>query len=47
MKRTLLTIGDYGKITIPQALGINHWYVIGGAAVFTILFFMVSEKKGL
>lgn len=47
MSRTLLTMGDYGKITIPQALGVNHWYVIGGAAVLTLLFFMVSEKKGL
>jgi hypothetical protein len=42
-----LTIGDYGKITLPQALGVSHWavipvFVIGGLALFYWL-----EKKGL
>ena len=38
---------DYGKITIPEVLGVNHWIVI---AVFLVLFlalFRWAEKKGL
>lgn len=39
MKKTVLTWGDYGKITLPQVIGLNHWviiliYVIGGLALF-------------
>jgi hypothetical protein len=34
MKVTVLTWGNYGKITIPQVLGINHWFVI---LVFVLL----------
>ena len=47
VKKTLLTMGDYGKITIPELLGVNHWIVI---AVFLVLFlalFRWAEKKGL
>ena len=47
VKKTLLTMGDYGKITIPEVLGVNHWIVI---AVFLVLFlalFRWAEKKGL
>jgi len=47
MKRTVLTWGDYGKITLPEVLGINHWlviilFVIGGLALFRFF-----EKRGL
>jgi hypothetical protein len=47
MKRTVLTWGDYGKITLPEVLGVNHWliiilFVIGGLALFRIF-----EKRGL
>ena len=47
MKRTILTWGNFGKVTIPQALGVNHWIVIvvfvaGGVALLRWL-----EKKGL
>lgn len=44
---TILTWGNYGKITIPSALGVNPWPVI---AVLTALFlgiFWLFEKKGL
>jgi hypothetical protein len=38
LKRTVLTWGDYGKITLPEALGIGHWplialFVLCGLAV--------------
>ncbi|MBW1917965.1 MAG: YeeE/YedE family protein [Deltaproteobacteria bacterium] len=28
LKSTVLTWGDYGRITLPQVLGINHWFII-------------------
>ncbi len=28
MKRTVLTWGNFGKITIPEILHINHWIII-------------------
>ncbi|RQW83805.1 MAG: YeeE/YedE family protein [Geobacter sp.] len=47
MKVTVLTWGNYGKITLPQVLGVSHWLVIplfisGGLALFYWF-----EKKGL
>ena len=39
LKETILTWGDYGKITLPEILGINHWIIIllliiGGISLF-------------
>ncbi|NVM25566.1 MAG: hypothetical protein HWN70_06570 [Desulfobacterales bacterium] len=28
LKETVLTRGDFGKITLPQVLGVNHWIII-------------------
>lgn len=47
MKRTVLSWGEFGKITIPGLLGVNHWVVIvlfvgGGLAMFGWF-----HKKGL
>jgi uncharacterized membrane protein YedE/YeeE len=47
MKKTILTWGDFGKITIPQMLGINHWIVIPFFIVGGLLLFYWFEKKGL
>ncbi len=47
LQRTVLTWGDYGKITIPQVLGINHWLVIVTLILLTLLLFRWFEKKGL
>ncbi|MDD3847353.1 MAG: YeeE/YedE thiosulfate transporter family protein [Syntrophorhabdaceae bacterium] len=47
MKRTVLTWGNYGKITIPGILGINHWIVIVIMVILGILMFRFFEKKGL
>jgi hypothetical protein len=39
IKDTLLRVGDFGKLTLPGLLGVNHWVVIvplvavGGAAL--------------
>ena len=47
MKGSVLKWGVYGKITIPEALGINHWIVIGVIVVIGFLMFLWFEKKGL
>ncbi|MDX2479913.1 MAG: YeeE/YedE thiosulfate transporter family protein [Desulfuromusa sp.] len=47
MKTTVLTWGSYGKITIPQVLGISPWPVIVVFAVVGIGFFVWAEKRGL
>ena len=47
MKATVLTWGDFGKITLPGVLGINHWIVIVILVVAFIALFRWFEKKGL
>ncbi|MFZ5563058.1 MAG: DUF6691 family protein [Thermodesulfobacteriota bacterium] len=47
MKATVLTWGNFGKITLPGILGVNHWilivlFIAGGLALFRWF-----EKKGL
>ncbi|MHB8109360.1 MAG: DUF6691 family protein [Syntrophorhabdaceae bacterium] len=47
MKRTILTWGNYGKLTIPGILGVNHWIVIAVIVILAALLFRFFEKKGL
>ncbi len=47
MKETVLTWGDFGKITLPTVLGINHWIVIVILVAAFIALFRWFEKKGL
>jgi hypothetical protein len=47
MKETVLTWGDFGKITLPSVLGINHWIVIAILVTGFIALFRWFEKKGL
>ena len=47
MKSTVLKWGDFGKITLPQVLGVNHWFVIIPFVILTLLLFRWLEKKGL
>lgn len=47
MKATVLTWGNFGKITLPGLLGINHWIVIVILLVAFIALFRWFEKKGL
>lgn len=44
---TVLTWGNYGKITIPQMLGISHWPVIFIFLLTTAFIFRWLEKKNL
>lgn len=47
LQKTVLTWGAYGKITVPQVLGINHWPVILIFTAATVALFRWLEKKGL
>lgn len=47
IKETVLTWGSFGKITLPGALGINHWVVIVVLGVAFIGLFLFFEKRGL
>ncbi|MBN1841439.1 MAG: YeeE/YedE family protein [Deltaproteobacteria bacterium] len=47
LKKTVLTWADFGKITVPEILSLNHWviipiFIMGGLALFRWF-----EKKGL
>lgn len=46
LKNTVLKWGDFGKITIPQILGINHWIVIVVFVVGGVFMFRWFEKTG-
>ena len=47
MKETVLTWGDFGKITLPAVLGVNHWIVIVILVALFVGFSRWVEKKGL
>jgi len=47
MKSTLLTVGNYGKLTLPQALGVSHWIIIPLFVIGCLALFRWFEKKGL
>ena len=47
MKRTVLTWGDLGKITLPGVLGINHWIVVPVFVLAGVGLFYWFEKKNL
>ena len=47
LKKTILTWGKFGKITLPQVLGTNHWIIIPLCILSTIILFRWFEKKGL
>lgn len=47
LKETVLTWGDFGKVTLPQALGISPWLVIPVMIVGGLALFRFFEKKEL
>ncbi|BBO74586.1 hypothetical protein DSCW_20030 [Desulfosarcina widdelii] len=47
MKAYVLPLGNYGKVSLPQLIGINHWIVILVIAAFLILLFRFFEKRNL
>lgn len=47
LKTTVLTWGNYGKITLPQILGISPWPVVAVFIAVGLGMFYWFEKKGL
>ena len=47
MKAKIITLGNYGKITLPQALGVSHWLVITVFAIIVLAMFYLFEKKNV
>ncbi len=46
-KSTVLAWSDFGKIGLPETLGVSHWAVIPTFWAGTIALFFWFEKKGL
>jgi uncharacterized protein len=47
LTRTVYNWGDYGEITVPMAIGINHWPVIIVFVIVSLLLFRWFEKMNL
>jgi hypothetical protein len=47
LKDSFLKWGDYGRLSIPALLGINHWIVIALVWGGMVSIFIVLEKKKL
>lgn len=47
LRDTVLTWGNFGKITLPQMLGVSHWIIIPVLIAGGISLFRWLEKKGL
>lgn len=46
-KANVISLGNFGKITLPQILGVNHWIIIVLFVVLIIIMFRFFEKKAL
>lgn len=47
LKATVLTWGRFGKLTLPQVLGLNHWAIIVLFIIGSLFLFRFFEKNGL
>ena len=47
LKTTVLTWGDYGKLTLPMALGVDHWLVIAVLCAGGVLLLRWLERRRL
>ena len=47
LEKTVLSWGNYGKITLPQILGLSPWPVIAGFIAIGLVLFAWFEKKNL
>ncbi|NLZ16463.1 MAG: YeeE/YedE family protein [Desulfobulbaceae bacterium] len=47
LSSTLMTWKDFGKISLPEALGVSHWLVAVAFWLVTLLMFYFFERKGL
>ncbi|THB62759.1 MAG: YeeE/YedE family protein [Desulfovibrio sp.] len=47
LKASVYTWGDFGKITLADLLGVNHWVIIAGLVVVYVLVLAFIERKNL
>lgn len=47
LSRTVLAWGDYGKLRLPEVLGLSPWVVILAFIAVGLAMFVVFEKKGV
>ncbi len=47
LRTSVLTWGDFGKTTLPELPGVNHWIVIVAALALIFGLFYQFEKRGL
>jgi len=47
LKATVLSWADFGKIGLPEALGVSHWIVASVLAALFVWLFRWFERKGL
>jgi len=47
LKNTVLKWGGFGKITLSQIIGINHWMIIVVLVIAGLVLFRCFERKGL
>ena len=47
LKATVIALGDMGKITLPEVVGVSHWVVIPLLILLFLGAFRLFEKKGL
>ena len=47
MNTRVMACGNYGSITLPDVLGVNHWFVIIAFVIGGLSLFRWLEKKGL
>ena len=47
LTETIYTWGNFGKITLPSVLGVNHWPVIAVFIIVSFLLFALFEKNNL
>ncbi len=45
MKAKIISLGNYGKLTLPQILDVSHWLVIVVFALIVLAMFYLFEKK--
>ena len=47
MKTKIIPLGNYGKLTLPQALNVSHWLVITVFTIIVLAMFYLFEKKNV
>ena len=45
--KPVIALGEYGKVTLPSVLNINHWVIIIPLAIVFFFIFKFFEKKDL